>query len=146
VVNARNAQVAKPQIERIWSQFTPAMDRMEAANRRGTGRENTSRPFSGLQVRLSVPDSGYSTPSEFANAVVRCPALQPGNGVLIGFDAMKEKEPGHAVAAYPLNTNDYHFFDPNVGIYKVSERGLADSLSLLFGRFYDGFTALNGSV
>lgn len=72
---------------------------------------------------------------EFFVAVLK--AIGPNEAANVGVSPPVKDLPGHAIGIRRLDkSKDYHFFDPNFGVYSMDLRSLFESLLFLFGEGY----------
>jgi hypothetical protein len=113
--------------QQFWVEFGKIVDNklnMNAYSRLTVGACSSSTVYG--------PPNGLLT---FLNKVLTHDALQAGCGAAMGI-APPGKGAGHAVAVHRLNTGDFHFFDPNFGIYKLTARDLFRAILFLFLKAY----------
>ncbi len=113
--------------QQFWVEFGKIVDgklNMNAYSRLTVGACSSSTIYG--------PPNGLLT---FLNTVLTHHALQAGSGAVMGI-APPGAGAGHAVAVHRLNTGDFHFFDPNFGIYKLTARDVLRAILFLFLKAY----------
>jgi hypothetical protein len=113
--------------QQFWVEFGKIVDRNLKTN-----------SYSRLTVGACSQSTIYGPPNgllNFLNKIMTHPALQAGCGVAMGI-APPRTAAGHTIAAHRLNTGDFHFFDPNFGVYKLTARDLYKAILFLYLKAY----------
>ena len=146
IINARNEEVKKTELERFWTSYAELMDEFVAKQRSLEKREASKRAFSSLTIAASVPSTEYASVPLGVYSLLSNPQFTATRAACLGFSKYTEKS-GHAVAVHRLNTGDkYHLFDPNLGTFEFGDSGLQEALGVIFSSYYEGYTTVGGKA
>jgi len=115
---------------RFWTHFVTFVDGKLAA-------KLGAHKYSSLTVVGASKPTSYQPNGVVAliDTILNDKRLTAGNGVLIGIYPPSEAG-GHAIAIRRLNSGDYHFFDPNFGVFEFKPENVRWAFVFLFLKGY----------
>jgi hypothetical protein len=71
-------------------------------------------------------------------------AVGENQAASVGISPPIMNESGHAIGIHRLNTGKYHLFEPNFGVYDMTQAGLFKALLFLFAKAYPDSEGIEG--
>jgi hypothetical protein len=131
-----------PSGQTSWRAVAVGMDTYFNNARRGAGRNDTSRPFTGITVASHTGMTIYPGLGAATNAIFAANGFNIDTGIIAGFEILipqpnaPARVSGHSVALFRRANNSYDFFDPNFGVYRYNQGGVTQAINYLFGTRY----------
>ena len=116
---------------RGWANMAGLMDERFNQIRLAAGRQVSSKPFSGIQVRRSKLEETYGQPGQWANEL-RTEAYEVGCCTLVSLSPGGGGSSGHAIVVHRREADSYDFFDPNYGVFRMNLANLRNCFQHLF--------------